>query len=231
MQYEELSPTIPAIKWGRDHENDARTEYFDIVKETHVNCQVDFCGLVINPKYPYMAASPDGKCSCLCCGTRLIEIKCPYSVRNANPNHVKKAGFYLKNKSGKLLLSRSHTYYSQVQHQLLIAEEEVCDFVCWTPKGIFIETIDIDPDYRENVPKCKKFFLQYILPELLTHRFLDNGLKTDIVDQMMTKHIVFVAKTLMIACDNSECSFEWYHYSCVGIKRRPKGSWLCPKCK
>uniref|UniRef100_A0A1X7VKI9 SWIM-type domain-containing protein n=1 Tax=Amphimedon queenslandica TaxID=400682 RepID=A0A1X7VKI9_AMPQE len=107
MQYEELSPTIPAIKWGRDHKNDARTEYFDIMKETHVNFQVDFCGLVINPKYPYMAASTDGKCSCSCCGTRLIEIKCPYSVRNENPNNVKKAGFYLKSKSGKLSLSKA----------------------------------------------------------------------------------------------------------------------------
>lgn len=34
----------------------------------------------------------------------------------------------------------------------------------------------------------------------------------------------------MIACDNQDCSIEWFHYSCVGIKRRPKGKWYCPDC-
>ena len=34
----------------------------------------------------------------------------------------------------------------------------------------------------------------------------------------------------MIACDNQDCSIEWFHYSCVGIKRKPKGKWYCPDC-
>lgn len=35
----------------------------------------------------------------------------------------------------------------------------------------------------------------------------------------------------MIACDNSECKIEWYHYECVGIDERPKGKWYCPDCR
>ena len=35
----------------------------------------------------------------------------------------------------------------------------------------------------------------------------------------------------MIACDNDDCPYEWFHWSCVGITSEPKGSWICPECK
>lgn len=31
----------------------------------------------------------------------------------------------------------------------------------------------------------------------------------------------------MIACDDSECIFEWFHYGCVGLKAPPNGKWFC----
>uniref|UniRef100_T1KIJ1 Inhibitor of growth protein n=1 Tax=Tetranychus urticae TaxID=32264 RepID=T1KIJ1_TETUR len=34
----------------------------------------------------------------------------------------------------------------------------------------------------------------------------------------------------MVACDNEECQFEWFHYGCVGITQPPKGKWYCPPC-
>lgn len=34
----------------------------------------------------------------------------------------------------------------------------------------------------------------------------------------------------MIACDNQECKFEWFHYQCVGVKKKPIGRWFCPIC-
>lgn len=34
----------------------------------------------------------------------------------------------------------------------------------------------------------------------------------------------------MIACDDENCVFEWFHYACVGLKRRPAGSWYCSQC-
>ena len=34
----------------------------------------------------------------------------------------------------------------------------------------------------------------------------------------------------MIACDNPDCSREWFHYSCVGIITPPKGKWFCADC-
>jgi len=35
----------------------------------------------------------------------------------------------------------------------------------------------------------------------------------------------------MVACDNVDCHYQWFHYSCVGIKRPPKGKWYCEDCK
>lgn len=35
----------------------------------------------------------------------------------------------------------------------------------------------------------------------------------------------------MIACDNPECSIEWFHFQCVGLDVKPKGNWFCPNCK
>ncbi|GAB0087199.1 Inhibitor of growth protein [Sergentomyia squamirostris] len=34
----------------------------------------------------------------------------------------------------------------------------------------------------------------------------------------------------MVACDNEDCPFEWFHYPCVGITQSPKGKWYCPQC-
>ncbi|KAI8852408.1 inhibitor of growth proteins N-terminal histone-binding-domain-containing protein [Chytridium lagenaria] len=35
----------------------------------------------------------------------------------------------------------------------------------------------------------------------------------------------------MVECDNENCEFEWFHYSCVGLTAPPKGSWYCPNCE
>ncbi|CAG8815931.1 14855_t:CDS:1, partial [Dentiscutata erythropus] len=34
----------------------------------------------------------------------------------------------------------------------------------------------------------------------------------------------------MVACDNSECEIEWFHFTCVGLSDRPKGKWYCNEC-
>lgn len=34
----------------------------------------------------------------------------------------------------------------------------------------------------------------------------------------------------MVACDNEDCPYEWFHWGCVGLKSDPKGMWYCPEC-
>ncbi|KAI4860938.1 inhibitor of growth proteins N-terminal histone-binding-domain-containing protein [Hypoxylon rubiginosum] len=34
----------------------------------------------------------------------------------------------------------------------------------------------------------------------------------------------------MVACDNPDCPYEWFHWTCVGLKSEPEGRWYCPTC-
>lgn len=35
----------------------------------------------------------------------------------------------------------------------------------------------------------------------------------------------------MVACDNEECPYEWFHWSCVGMTKEPVGTWFCEECR
>jgi inhibitor of growth protein 3 len=35
----------------------------------------------------------------------------------------------------------------------------------------------------------------------------------------------------MVACDNDDCQYQWFHWECVNIKEEPVGDWLCPDCR
>ncbi|GEM10862.1 inhibitorof growth protein 4 [Rhodotorula toruloides] len=34
----------------------------------------------------------------------------------------------------------------------------------------------------------------------------------------------------MIACENDDCSREWFHLECVGLDQAPEGAWYCDDC-
>ena len=34
----------------------------------------------------------------------------------------------------------------------------------------------------------------------------------------------------MVACDDNECPYEWFHWECVGITKEPQGIWICSTC-
>lgn len=35
----------------------------------------------------------------------------------------------------------------------------------------------------------------------------------------------------MVACDNDDCPYEWFHWSCVGMTKEPAGTWFCDECR
>ena len=65
-----------------------REQYKILMASKHSSFQVQPAGLFVNPQYPYLGASPDGVVSCQCCGEGIIEIKCPYSLRDSDPNTI-----------------------------------------------------------------------------------------------------------------------------------------------
>jgi len=75
---------VPAIRWGVQNENFARHQYANLMSADHNNCTCNLTGLGINPLYPHLGVSPDGVTSCSSHGQGVLEIKCPYSARNAD---------------------------------------------------------------------------------------------------------------------------------------------------
>lgn len=136
MQYTTPNPAIPALKWGRECENQARDEYKAAMKAKHDRFSVIASGLWLNNDYVYIGATPDGLVSCKCCGEGLLEIKCPFKYKDIDPLSVKDDKFYLaSSNSDHFGLQKDHDYFYQVQCQLAVCEKPYCDFVCWTKKA------------------------------------------------------------------------------------------------
>ena len=66
-----------ALEWGIAQEKYALRKYMEDVSARHEQFLVEQCGLIINPEFPWMGASPDSMVSCKCCGLGTVEIKCP----------------------------------------------------------------------------------------------------------------------------------------------------------
>ena len=74
-----------------------------MMKQHHQLFTVKESGLILDPMYPFVGASPDGVVTCICCGTRVLEIKYPYSCINKGLKEVNevKSCFFLCNRSWK----------------------------------------------------------------------------------------------------------------------------------
>ena len=67
-------------------------------------------GLVVNPEYPHLGASPDGWVNCDCCGRGVVEIKCPYKYQFTHPDCISDSTFYLQHFSDQLKQDPRHKY-------------------------------------------------------------------------------------------------------------------------
>lgn len=114
---------------GCDHEHEATKQYQARICDIYENSMllVLDSGLVLHPNYP-----STGLQKCDCCGTVIVEIKCPYCKRNSKIDGVR---------DGELTLSKKHWKYYQGQCQLLFTEQEYCDFIVWTQADYFQERI------------------------------------------------------------------------------------------
>ena len=217
-----------ATEWGIEKEEIARQAYLEIASRKHQSLTLSTTGLCVNPLYPHLGASPDALISCECCGEGIVEIKCPFSIRDQDPNTLRdtKKDFFLQHTVTGLRLSQKHNYYFQIQGQLAICDRAFCDFVCWTPEGIYTERVARDLKFfvklKEKLDKC---FKQVILPCILLGSEDISHHKEDY--------------QAMCYCGKGEagkmiapmCSIEWFHFNCVGLETAPDGEWFCPDCK
>ena len=113
---------VKAIQWGNQHEEDARLQY-----EGETGFKVEKCGLFVSREDPEFGASPDG----VIIGDRLLEIKCPFSLKDENLatlKEVKSTQFFTVESAG-LKLKRAHSYFYQVQLAMYVTGYRKTDFV------------------------------------------------------------------------------------------------------
>ena len=126
---------------------------------------------------------------------------------------------------------KNNAYYYQVQGQLEICDRLYCDFVCWTPKSIHIERIYRNTGFWGKMkPKLEAFFVRVILPRVLLGQ-MDKENASPTTDRSVLCYCRKGEKGDMIACDNPTCDYEWFHFSCAGLKSEPQGAWFCPDCQ
>ena len=134
--------------WGREHEKDGIQLYKNMLAGSgsneylindepiiiHENLEVVPLGLcVLQPKLWY-GASPDSAVFFTCCGYGVVEVKCPYSLRDKSVREeVFQNRFYIGHSANGYLLQRKHNYYFQVQHEMSVTGTTYYDFIVWTP--------------------------------------------------------------------------------------------------
>jgi putative phage-type endonuclease len=129
-----------ATQWGTVMEETAKADFeittgHDVEDAPFVQWDEDWLG-----------ASPDGYVG----DDELLEIKCPYGLRNQSPTIFKS-------------IDEQPHYYAQIQIQLLVTERVGCYFFQWSPHGNQSEYVPFDPEWiNENLPKLREFYAEYL---------------------------------------------------------------------
>lgn len=209
----------------------------------HTSLSIRKGGLVINPKYPWLGASPDGILTCDCHEMGLLEVKAPSSLQESTLMEKTKHDhtFCLQEVEGKLSLKRDHQYYYQVQTQIHLTQASYCDFAVWGPgergKGeIYIERILPDTVFFDTI--CKKvhtFVQKCIIPELLAKAF---------TAPILTSHtkpsegkgcycgVPVLHNDDRLECKSGICKRQYMHKSCLKLDTTHlrMSSWKCSDC-
>ncbi|CAN7990437.1 unnamed protein product, partial [Ixodes hexagonus] len=157
-----------ATTWGIEHEDEARQLYTQVMGLSHQSFTCVNTGLLIHPDLPFIAATPDGATGCSCCGLGLVEVKCPYVQRHytlEELHHSPPECLEQDESTGAVTLKATHTYYYQIQTQMLVTKRKHCDFALWTTNAMFIERVYAYTALQDEVvTKCKAFFVRVVLP-------------------------------------------------------------------
>ncbi|VDI63991.1 Hypothetical predicted protein [Mytilus galloprovincialis] len=180
LQAQEDSRGNKATRIGLLEERITIQEYINIKAKDNIEIKVEPCGLIIDKKFKYLAASPDGKVIDKENNEiGLIEIKNLVHDKNLT---LTQAAISLKNfclekvSSGtntNLQLKNNHNYFYQCQALLHIYDSPWIDFVVKTlnPYDIFIQRIEKNTAlWKKMVAKLTAFYDLALLPEIASPR-------------------------------------------------------------
>ncbi|XP_064463249.1 uncharacterized protein LOC135374166 [Ornithodoros turicata] len=165
--HKDLSRCRP-VAYGRKHEDTAAEHYCRALQNLGHDIVVSHCGIAVHPSCPWLGASPDrfvfdpeespphG----------VLEIKCPYSLRDSELEHAKSELKQMQSdEGGHPMVKRESDYYYQILGQMAITGLKWGDFVVFSEKFMIVERIYFDEDKWKNAKrKLDYFYFNHLLP-------------------------------------------------------------------
>jgi len=169
-----------ATRYGEENEPNARKEY-ERLRQTHEDRTlfVETTGFWICQKFFMLGCSPDGIVRSQVSAPRLLEVKCPRILKDADPNQfdnvltpLQLGNFPLtRDDEDRIKIKTTHSHYYQCQMGMDVMKMEDCDYVVWSRHGMVIIHISYDnvfwsPKRRE----LKKLHRIMLVPEYFLMR-------------------------------------------------------------
>lgn len=156
------------FRYGIKMEALAAQRYEDVLRKMGHDPVVSTCGLLVNPAFPWLGASPDRIVyDAAEQSYGIVEIKCPYSLRDCKAGELPTADFCSTVSNGVPHLKESHDYYYQLFGQMGISELCWADFVVFGENFILIERIRFSPVLWGSIRGIlDDFYFNTLLPYL-----------------------------------------------------------------
>ena len=238
-----------ATRYGIANEPKAAECYLSKITKLHKSLYIRNCGLFVMEKHSFIGATPDRIASCNCHGERVIEIKCPITIKDSADFKALK---YLDFCENVFQLKYSHPYYSQVQCQMAATNTQTADFVVWTPKDILIVEVNFDSNHWQNLLfSSVKFFKQFVAPALFDCLSKDRNVRASSSQSTIGEFIRAVScsktnckinlqtgasNTDFVTCDCSCNCKKVFHIDCTNLaslhleEGESYPDWYCPTC-
>lgn len=171
--------TSKYTSYGTRMEPKARKAYLKERQKIDATAEIEEPGLYSHCNHSQLAGSFDGIVRSQQKPPRLVELKCPETVKLGHPEKFEKClspeqqtRFCLsRQNNGKTKLKDKHKFWYQMQLYMGLLQVKECDFVVWSPKGMHIETINFDKEKFELMATTlKKIHREILVPEYFLQR-------------------------------------------------------------
>lgn len=168
---EKIRFNTAATQYGKDWEDYAKIQFDSIMSSEHENYHSQRCGLLVSKLCNFFAFSPDAVCDCSCCGKFLVEIKCPFSIKDPEStieDLLSISDPYILLENNEYVLNRKHDYYFQIQMGMGIYGCEFGYFYVWSPKLMVLDKVKFNQQlWDENNVLAYRYVKSVIIPEMM----------------------------------------------------------------
>ena len=205
------------------------------LEKKHQGVVISKSGIRLHNRFPVLGASADAIGKCVCHGEFLIEVKCPHSHRDKKIEECIADKDFCRNEN--LLLKTKHKYMTQVQMQMAVYEVGTCFLDVWAPQFCYATKVAYNKTFENYIDSLVKFHKSHVAKELITRKIEKEKEMEKSKEKTRSMKLYcmcqkpYTGEENMIGSDNPSCKYEWFNFSCISIRRPPKGKWLCNYCK